>query len=214
MQLSVKTRTETGKGSARKLRNVGMIPAIFYGPETEPTILSVDHKKFEKMVKGKVAENFIFDLEIESEEKTHQKKAILKEIQKDPVTRDLLHLDFYEVLIGKEIEFHIPILLVNIPVGVTQGGILDQQKRKLKISCKPEELLEEIECDVSGLDIGQSIHIKDISLPPGLRILEDQNLTVALVASPAVASEEEEKVEDEEITEESKSEETGGEEKS
>jgi large subunit ribosomal protein L25 len=203
IQLDSKKRTMTGKGSARKLRSMGRLPVILYGPETSPIMLSLDYKQLQKNLKGKSAENIIFDLKMDSNGKNQSKRVMIKEIQKDPVTRDYLHVDFYEISMEKELEVDIPLYLVNTPIGVTEGGILEHIRRELKVSCMPKNLVEKIEIDVSGLAIGQSLHIEDIDLPSGLKTIEDGDLTIATVVAPTIEEEEvEEEVEVEEEGEE------------
>jgi len=215
IQLDSKKRTTIGKGSARKLRSMGRLPVILYGPETSPIMLSLDYKQLQKILRGKSAESVIFDLRVDSNGKNNSKRVMIKEIQKDPVTRDYLHVDFYEISMEKELEVDIPVYLVNTPIGVSGGGILEHIRRELRISCMPKNLIDKIEIDVSGLDVGQSLHIEDISFPPGLKSIEDANLTIATVVAPTIEEEkvEEEEIEEEEI-EEAESEEIKGEEKS
>jgi len=214
IQLDSKKRTTTGKGSARKLRSIGRLPVILYGPETNPIMLSIDYKQLRKTLRGKSAENIIFDLRVDSNGENHSKRVMIKEMQKDPVTRDYLHVDFYEISMEKELEVDIPVYLVNTPIGVSEGGILEHIRRELKILCMPENLTDKIEIDVSGLNIGQSIHVEDITFPPGLKSIEDGDLTIATVGAPTIEEEvvEEEVVEEE--VEEAESGETKGEEKS
>jgi large subunit ribosomal protein L25 len=213
MQLNAKTRTKTGKGPARKLRGVGKLPAIFYGPKINPVMLSVDYTQLKQMLKGKSAENIIFDLRIDSDKESSSKKVMIKEIQRDPVTRDYLHVDLYEIAMEKELEVGIPVYLINIPIGVSNGGILQHMRRELGVSCMPKNLVDRIDIDVSGLDIGQSLHIGDVSLPPGLKSIEDASLPIATVVAPTIIAEEEE-VEAGEEVEEAESEGVEGEEES
>jgi len=191
----------TGKGSARKLRSGGRLPVILYGPETSPIMLSLDYKQLQKILRGKSAENIIFDLKADSNEKNQSKRVMIKERQKDPVTRDYLHVDFYEISMEKELEVDIPVYLINTPIGVSEGGILEHTRRELKISCMPKNLVDRIEVDVSGLDIGQSLHVEDITLPPGLKSIEDGDLTIATVVAPTIEEEVEEEVEEAESEE-------------
>ncbi len=192
MQLDAEVRTETGKGPARRLRSVGRLPAIFYGPETDPIMLSVDYLQLKRMLKGKSSETVVLDLRIDSDGESQSKKVMIKEVQRDPVTRDYLHVDFYEIAMGKELEVEIPIHLINTPMGVSNGGILEHTRRELRVSCLPEDMVDKIEMDVSGLDIGQSIHISDVSLPPGLKLIDDVSLTIATVVAPTTIAEVEE----------------------
>jgi large subunit ribosomal protein L25 len=216
IQLDSKKRTMTGKGSARKLRSAGRLPVILYGPETSPIMLSLDYKQLQKILRGKSAENIIFDLKIDSNGANQSLRVMIKEIQKDPVTRDYLHVDFYEISMEKELEVDIPVYLVNTPIGVSEGGILEHIRRELKILCMPTNLVDKIEIDVSGLAIGQSLHIEDIDLPPGLKSIEDRDLTIATVGAPTIEEEVEEEIEEEgeEEGEEAESEEIKVEEKS
>jgi len=208
--LSYEVRTQTGKGSARKLRSAGKLPAILYGPEIDAVMLTLDCAELMKALQGKSPENILLDLRIDSDEKGKPKKVMIKEIQRDPVKRDYLHVDLFEISLKKELEVDIPIHLVNTPIGVTQGGILQHVRREVKVSCMPDDLVDKIEIDVSGLDIGQSLHMEDISFPSGLKSLEDGDVTVLTVVAPTIAAEVEE-VEEEEVEEE-KVEETEGEE--
>jgi large subunit ribosomal protein L25 len=210
-QIDTKARTETGKGASRRLRRAGRLPVIFYGPDADPIMLSLDSSQLKKMLKGRSAENIIFDLRIDPNGASQSKKVMIKEIQRDPVTRDYLHVDFYEISMGKEIEANIPIQLINTPVGVTNGGLLEHVRRELTVSCLPRDLVESIDVDVSGLDIGDTLHIRDIVLPPGVKSLEDEELTVATVGAPTITAEEEE-VEEEEVEETEKEEKEGDEE--
>ncbi len=207
MQLNTAIRTKTGKGPARRLRSEDKLPAIFYGPKANPIMLSIDYVQLKKMLKGKSAENIIFDLRIDSDEESQPKKVMIKEIQRDPVTRDYLHVDLYEIAMEKEIEINIPVYLINTPIGVSKGGILEHTRRELGVLCMPKDLVEKIDIDVSGLDIGQSLHIRDISFPPGLKSTQDASLTIITVVAPITAAEEEE-------VEETEGEEIEGEEES
>ena len=213
MQLSSEIRTQTGKGSARKLRSTGKLPAILYGPETDTIMLTLDCTELTKTLKGKSAESILLNLRIDSGKKGQSKKVMIKEVQRDPVKRDYLHVDLFEISLKKELEVDIPIHLVNTPIGVSEGGgILQHVRREVKVSCMPDDLVDKIDVDVSDLDIGQSLHIGDISFPSGLKSLEDVDVTVLTVVAPTKVEEvEEEEVEEEEVEEE-RVEETEGEE--
>lgn len=211
MQLSSEIRTQTGKGSARKLRSTGKLPAILYGPETDTIMLTLDCTELKKALKGKSAESILLNLRIDSGKKGQSKKVMIKEVQRDPVKRDYLHVDLFEISLKKELEVDIPIHLVNTPIGVSEGGgILQHVRREVKVSCMPDDLVDKIDVDVSDLDIGQSLHIGDISFPSGLKSLEDVDVTVLTVVAPTKVEEVE--VEEVEEEEEERVEETEGEE--
>jgi large subunit ribosomal protein L25 len=211
IQIDAKERDKKGKGASRRIRNSGGLPAIFYGSGAEQSImLSIDYKAFLMSVKGRPAENIIFDLKIEANGRSQSKQVMIKELQRDPVTKDYLHVDFCEISMAKEIEASILLQLVNTPIGVTKGGLLEHIRRELSVACLPKDLVDAVEIDVSGLDIGDTIHVRDIALPPGLRSTENEDLAVATVVAPTITVEEEE----EEAVEGAESEETGGDGKS
>lgn len=197
--LNARTRQTTGKGAARKLRKDSQIPAIFYGPNTEPLKLALDYPELEGIMKRSGGENIILDLKVKSEEETQTWNVILKDLQVDPIKDTYLHADFYEISMDKEITVNLPVHLVNTPAGVEEGGILQHVRRELTISCLPDKLIEALEVDVSQLQIGDSVHIRDLMLPEGITSLDEEDLTIAVVAAPTVMPEEavEEEIEEE-----------------
>jgi len=200
--LAAYIRKTTGKGAARKLRKNNQVPAVFYGPGTETVMLALDYPELEKLLKQASGENIILDLQVKSDKGTESKKAILKELQVDPVKDNYVHADFYEISMDKEITVAVPIQLLNIPIGITSGGILQHIRRELTITCLPDKLVDAFKIDVSGLDIGDSVHIRDIEIPEGITSEEEDHLTVAIVAAPTIEVEEKEEEEGMEIEEE------------
>jgi large subunit ribosomal protein L25 len=188
--LNALTRKAKGKGAARKLRRNQYIPANFYGPNAQPMMLAVNYAELEKLMRQSAAENIILDLKIKSDEGSEARSVILKELQVDPTKDTYLHVDFCEISMDKEISVHIPISLTGTPGGVQEGGVLQHVRRELNISCLPDKLIDTLELDVSGLEIGDALHIRDIVLPEGITTLEEGDLTVALVAAPTVEVEE------------------------
>ena len=208
--LSARIRGQKGKQTAKKMRKDNQIPAIFYGPNSSPVMLSVDYTELDKLMR-KAGENIILGLQIESDKGSDTKTVMLKELQVNPIKDTYLHADFYEISMDKEITIDVPIHLVNSPKGVAQGGILQHTRREITVSCLPDKLVEFIEVDVSDLDIGDSIQIGDIQLPEGLAITQDTSLTVAVVFAPAIAEEIAEEEVGEEAEEEAEGEEKEGE---
>ncbi|MCD6296504.1 MAG: 50S ribosomal protein L25 [Deltaproteobacteria bacterium] len=216
--LAAYLRKSTGKQAARKLRRNNQVPAIFYGPGTETVMLTLDYPELERLLKQAGGENIILELQVKSDKGTESKRAMLKDLQVDPVKDTYVHADFYEISMDKEITVAVPIQLINTPVGVTNGGILQHIRRELTITCLPDKLINVFDLDVSGLDIGDSIHIRDIELPEGITTAEEGRLTVAVMAAPTVEEEaaeigiEEEAAEPEgESAEEASDKEKGGE---
>jgi len=184
LKIAAHERLTKGKGAARKLRKMNEMPAIFYGPRTQPIMLTVNYPEFERITKVSGYENAILDLHIASSHGEEIRKAMVKEVTTDPVKNTCLHADFYEIYMDQEITVDIPIHLMNTPVGVTNGGVLQVVRRELSVSCLPDKLIDSLEVDVSGLEIGDSVHIRDIALPEGIVCAEDGGLTVAVVSPP------------------------------
>ena len=207
--LSARIRDNKGKGVARRLRRDDQIPAIFYGPNAKSTMLSVSYRDLGGIIKQTTSENIILGLKIESESGIESRKVMLKELQIDPIKDTYLHADFYEISMDKELTVDIPVHLVNAPIGVQKGGILQHVKREITITCLPDNLVDSLEVDVSGLDIGESVHIRDIEIPEGIKTIQEDHLTIAVVVAPSVAPEEVEEIEEVEETEDQKVEEEG-----
>ncbi len=190
--LAAHVRKSKGKGAARKIRRDNKVPAIFYGPQTESIMLTVDYPELNRILKKSSSDNILLDLQVQSDQGTDTKKAMLKELLVDPIKQTYLHVDFYEISMDKKITVDVPIRLINTPEGVAEGGILQHIRRELTISCLPDELVDFIEIDVSALNIGDSLHVSDLELPEGVTSMAEDHLTIAIVAAPSVVEEEEE----------------------
>lgn len=183
--LAAALRDVKGKGAARKLRRQDHIPAVFYGPVSNPMMLQIDRPALERLLREAGGENIILSLEISGAGGTPDRRsAMIKDLQIDPLKGVVLHTDFYEISMDKEISVNIPIELMGTPAGVESGGILQHVRRELAISCLPDALVEKLELDVSGLGVGEAVHIRDIQLPRGITALDDEHLTVAVVVAP------------------------------
>lgn len=197
--LTAQSRKGTGKGAARTLRRQALIPAVFYGPEVDPVNLSLKYRDLEKLIKTGAGENVIIDLAIETGESTLSHRAMLKEIQMDPVKQTILHVDLYEISMDKKIEVEVPITLTGTAKGVSdEGGILQQVSRTLEISCLPDNIPDSFELDVTDLNIGDSLHVSDLKIPEGIEVLVDEDLTIATVVPPTKVEEIEPEVPEEE----------------
>lgn len=186
--LNTEIRELKGKGPAGRLRAQGRVPAVLYGPRRQPLMLAVDAKQLERVLAKAGSEQILVDLNLTSSGGSGVHPAMLKELQTDHVSDKIIHADFYEISLDQEIEIEVPVRLVNTPVGVKNGGVLEHVKREIVVSCLPDNAVGFLELDVGGLDMGQSLHIKDIVLPQGLRAVEDPNLTVAVVSAPHAAA--------------------------
>jgi large subunit ribosomal protein L25 len=183
-KLTARVREQKGKEAAKKMRNDKKIPAVFYGAKSEPVMLTVQSSDLNSVLKNSASDNIIIDLQIESEKGSDMKMVILKELQTEPLKGEHLHADFHEIDKNTELTLDIPVRLINTPVGVTNGGILQHIRREMTISCLPDSIIEYIDVDVSGLDLGQTIHVKDIAFPEGITSMLEDDITIAVVNSP------------------------------
>ena len=197
IELKTKVRTTTGNGPARRLRMSGQIPAVLYGPKTESVLLSVNKSDLELLFKKGGIGQVVLNLVIQKNGETTTRPAMIKELQTHPVSRNLIHIDFYEIKMDQKITAKIPVVTTGIAKGVELGGILQIIRRELEVECLPLEVPESIEIDISDLDVGDSIHVGKIRLESELEFLEDDNYTVVTVLTPKL--EEEEPEEEEEI---------------
>ena len=188
-QLNAIIRESHGKGPARTLRREGKVPAVLYGRGVETIQLAVDSRDFEKLIKEAGAGTHLITLTIEGDA-PQTKTAMIKELQTHPLKQQILHADFYEIAMDREIEVQIPIIPVGKAIGVENGGMMQIVRREIEAYCLPLQIPEAIEVDVSELNIGDSLHIKEIKLPEGVTIDAENDYTVITVVSPAAMEEE------------------------
>ncbi len=202
IDLKAQIRKTIGNGPARTLRREGKVPAVLYGPKTEPVLLSIDSKEFEQILKESSVGSVLLNLQIQNG-KTMTRSAMIKELQTHPVSGTFLHVDFYEVDMQKKITAKVPVVAKGQSAGVEIGGLLQYVRRELEVLCLPTAIPEAIEVDITDLEIGDSIHVEDISLSGDIEIPADTNFTVITVLAPKVEEEpvEEELEEGEELAE-------------
>jgi large subunit ribosomal protein L25 len=215
--LAVQLRTGKGKEAARRLRNQGLIPAVVYGQREEAIPISLNPQQLAKALRGGAGERSLINLTIEGlQDGPVTKTVILKEKQVHPLKRTLLHVDLYTVAMDETIHVAIPVHLVGKSVGVELGGVLEQVLREIEVECLPGDIPSSIDVDVSALDIGDSIHVADITLEKA-KILVDPEQTIVTVVPPTIYEEpvvEEEVVEIEAAEEEKEEKEEAAEEES
>src|SRR5215213_1667768 len=186
-QLSANARPDGGKGVARKLRSEGRVPAVVYGHGRESLKLSINTRELEKLLDHIAAESTVIDLDIDGK----GSRTLIREIQRHPFKRQILHVDFQELVAGEKIIVRLPIVLVGIPDGVRMdGGVLDQTMRELEVEVDPSNIPNHVELDVTRLVIGSSVHVSDIPLPEGVEVTEDPDASVCVVSAPRAAVEE------------------------
>jgi large subunit ribosomal protein L25 len=185
INLNVRIRKTTGNSPARALRREGRIPAVLYGPKTEPILLSVDSKEFEQIVKKSTIGSVLLNLLIQNGD-TKSRPAMVKELQTHPVTQRFLHVDFYEIDMQRKIRVMVPVVLKGKAKGVEEGGLLQITSREIEVLCLPTEIPEAFEVDVTNLDIGDAIHSGDIQATGNVEIVEEADVTVVSVLAPKV----------------------------
>jgi large subunit ribosomal protein L25 len=180
--LTARVRDGAGKGSARRLRSEGLVPAVVYGRHLEaPVHIAVDPVEVKKAITTPHRLNTLLSLKLDGQP---ERLVLLKDYQQDPVSREMLHADFIDVRENEQVKVNVPLVLTGRPVGVTEGGILSQSRRELEVYALPAAIPEQIEADVSAMKIAQSLHINDVKLPQGVRVKSHVNFTIAVVSVP------------------------------
>ena len=188
VKLKAEPRTNVGRSAVRKLRARGLIPAVIYGGNDKPQPLQVATREINAMMSHASGENVLVELEIDGEGSS--RTALVQEVQHSPVGGEIRHVDFHAVSMDQMIQAEVPLEPVGIPVGVkTFGGLLEQSLRVLAIECLPGDLPDRITADVSQLNIGDSIHVRDIQFPSGVTPKVPPDLTALSVLAPVVEEE-------------------------
>ncbi|MCH7932817.1 MAG: 50S ribosomal protein L25 [Gemmatimonadetes bacterium] len=183
-------RYETGKGVARRLRAAGKVPAVLYGKDQESISLTIDAREALQLFYSISVENTIVNVQIDDDKE--ELETLVREIQMHPFRPDLIHVDFYSIERGVALEVDIPANYIGTPQGVRDGGVLEVILHELRVKCIPSLIPDTIEIEISGLDIGDSIHASEISTDEGVELLTDPGQTLCLVSAPRVEEEEEE----------------------
>ncbi len=188
VKLSISRRTGVGRAAVRKIKAEGAVPAIIYGAKQQPEPVQVSRRDISLMLSHASGENILVELAIDGE--SGSRLALVQEVQHSPVGGDILHVDFHAVSMDEMIEADVPLEPIGTPEGVkTFGGLLEQSLRSLGIECLPKDLPDVITVDVSHLNIGDSIHVKDIPLSEGVTTRISPELTVFSVIAPTVEEE-------------------------
>jgi large subunit ribosomal protein L25 len=194
INFNVKPRTTKGDGAAKAMRREGMAPAVLYGPQTEPVLLSINSHEMENLLKTASAGQTLLGIQIEGGGAA--KPSIIKDMQRNVLTGEILHVDFYEVDMKRKITVQIPIVTTGKCKGVEMGGMLQIIRREVDVLCYPNQIPDELVCDITDLDVGESLHVEDLTLAEGIEIPHEANFTLLTIL--AAKAEEEEEVEEEE----------------
>jgi len=184
--LQVQVRADSGKGVARKLRAAGRIPGVVYGRSQGAVPISLDPKLLRRaLTRSESGLNTLFELEVEGGGDLHGKPVLVRDLQRDPVKGHYLHADLLAVDLQQKLQVAVPIHLTGKAHGVEFGGILDHSLREIELLCLPTAIPKEITVDVTALEVGESLHVRDIALPEGVELRSDADLSVVSVVLPA-----------------------------
>jgi large subunit ribosomal protein L25 len=188
--LEIQAREEIGKSKVKDLREKGFIPAVIYAEGKKSQAIKVSHKELLQLIHQHRLETAVINLKAKDDKKTKARPCLIKEIQYDPVKGDVIHVDFNEISLTKIIKVNVPVVAKGEPVGVKQeGGSLEHNLWEIEVECLPTEIPKDIEVDVSSLKIGDSIHIKDITFPANIKVLNAPEAIVFAVSAPVKVEE-------------------------
>jgi large subunit ribosomal protein L25 len=178
-------RQQLGKGGARKARAAGQIPGVLYGHGETPVSVAIGSVEFDQAMRGRPGANPLINLRLEGSEVS----ALIRAVQYDPMTHGILHIDFQHISLTESVEVQVAIHLTGLAIGVKDaGGILEHIARSIEVRCLPTAIPSSVDVDVSALNIGDSIHVRDLSVP-NVTILTDRDATIAAVVAPTVMEE-------------------------
>ena len=179
--LSAEARTDTGKGVARKLRASGRIPAVVYGHGREAQSLTLVARDLDKLLSGIAAGSTVVELSIGSA----TTKTLIREIQRHPFKKQIMHVDFMELVAGEKVIVDVPLVFTGVPEGVRlSGALLEQILHSVEIKVDPADIPNHIDVDVTNLAMGHSLHIRDLNLPAGVEVLSEPDATICAVIAP------------------------------
>lgn len=179
-------RREIGKGGARSLRRMGMLPAVVYaGGESTP--IKVQGKEMTKLISSGAGEHSLITIELnEDGAKSSEHPVLVKDYQLDPVTDELLHVDFIKVSLEKNVTVTVPLVIIKQPAGVKMGGILQHRLREVEVECLPTRIPDKFEINAEFIEIGNSLHVSDLESQKGVEIVTDPGEVILTVSAPVV----------------------------
>jgi len=179
--LSATPRTDRGTGVARKLRQAGQVPAVIYGHGREPQSLALNTRDLDRLLSTISAASTVIELSFDG----RTARTLIREIQRHPVKRNVLHLDFQELVAGEKVTVSVPLRFTGVADGVRNGGgILEETMHQLHLRLDPTSIPDHIDVDVTPLTIGHSIHVRELTLPEGITVLDDMDATVCVCTAP------------------------------
>jgi large subunit ribosomal protein L25 len=183
--LEIQPREEIGKNKVKDLRGKGFIPAVIYAEGKKSLPIKVSHRQLWQLIHQHRLESMVINLKMQDAQKQKGRSCLIKEIQSDPVKGDIIHVDFNEISLTKVIKVNVPVVAKSEPLGVKQeGGSLEHILWEIEVECLPTDIPKDIEVDVSQLKIGDAVHIKDITFPSNIKVLNAPEAIVFSVTVP------------------------------
>ncbi len=184
--LSAEVRTESGKGVARKLRAAGRVPGVIYGHAREAKSLSLVARDLDKLLSQIAVSSTVVELSLAGT----TTRTLIREIQRHPFKKNILHVDFQEMVAGEKVTVKVPLVFVGVPEGVRlSGALLEQILHSVEVLVDPANIPNHIDVDVTHLAMGHSLHVRDLKLPEGIEVQSDEDATICAVIAPRAAVE-------------------------
>lgn len=185
--LTATPRSDVGTGAARKARAAGRVPAVVYGHHRDPQSLTLETREIEKLIERTAGAATVVELSLDG----RTLRTLIREVQRHPYKRQILHVDFQELVAGEAVTVEVPIRFIGTPEGVrSSGGILDQVMHTLTVETDPSNIPDHLDVDISALAINESLHVSDVPLPEGVTVADDPEATICVVSAPRVQEEE------------------------
>jgi len=195
ISITAEKRERAGKGVARALRREGLVPAVIYGDNKDPEGVSLSRKDFTKLYNTGRLMSTLLDIEIDGK----KSRVITRDLQLHPVRDDIMHADFLRLGKGSKIAVEVQVVFLNEETspGLKAGGVLNVVRYTVELNCPANSIPESIELDLSELEVGDSMHISNVTLPDGVEpVISDRDFTIATIAAPSVSVEPEEEIDD------------------
>lgn len=188
--LEVERRRELGKSAVRKLRRADRVPGVLYGRGIEPLPVTADLRALEGTLQKAAGGHVLLDVVVREDGQQRNELAMLQDVQRDVLTRRILHVDLHRVSLTEKVHTRLPVVLRGEAPGVRAGGVLEFLRHEVEVSGLPADLPDHLELDVSSLAVGHSLHVRDLQVPPGVTVLTPPDETLVTVLAPAVPAEE------------------------
>jgi large subunit ribosomal protein L25 len=176
VRIKAEAREDRGKGPARRLRREGGIPGVLYGKDVKAVALCVSAKDW-RTLETHTRSNAVIKMELTQGKEIQERPVMIKNVQKGPVDQKILHIDFLQVSMERVVQVEVPLHFIGNPVGVINGGVVEQHLRSVMVESLPGQIPERIDVDISALDVGDSIHVREISIP-GIRLLDPADVAI------------------------------------